>query len=291
MVVHSELRDGNVPAGYDTLRVYKEAIAMLPESVKKVMVRQDTAGYKNEDMAWFERAEEHPRFGRIEFTISADITQELRKAVTQVKKEDWTKECKVRKGKPEPTGREYAEVIFMSNDQALLPVDKAFRFIAIREKMGDQLSLLEVDSKKPPFPVIVLNNIQYKLHAIVTNREEPADELIKWHYQRCGKSEEAHSIMKTDFAGGQLPSQKFGANAAWWALMILSMNFHTMMKRFVLGDKWEKKRMKAVRFDLIAAPARIVHHARQAYIRMSKPMQLRFFAIQAALTRLQPALT
>lgn len=289
MVVHSELRDGNVPAGYDTLRVYKEAIAMLPESVKTVRVRQDTAGYKNEDMAWFDRAEEHPRFGRIEFTISADITQEFRKAVSRVEIGGWSKEYKIRKGKPEPTGREYAEVIFMSNEQALLSVDRAFRFIAIREKMGDQLSLLEVDTKKPPFPVIVLNNIQYKLHAIVTNREEPADELIKWHYQRCGKSEEAHSIMKTDFAGGQLPSQKFGANAAWWALMILSMNFHTMMKRFVLGDKWEKKRMKAVRFELITAPARIVHHARQAYVRMSKPLQEWFFAIQAELTRFQPA--
>ena len=97
--------------------------------------------------------------------------------------------------------------------------------------------------------------------------------------------------MKTDFAGGQLPSQKFGANADWWALMILSMNFHTMMKRFVLGDKWEKKRMKAVRFDFIGAPARIVHHARQAFIRMSKPLQEQFFRVQKALMRLQPART
>ena len=133
---------------------------MLPESVKTVMVRQDTAGYRNEDMAWFERADEHPRFGRIEFTISADITQELRKAVAQVKQSDWTREYKMRKGEQVPTGREYAEVIFMSNAQALLPgVDKAFRFIAIREKSDDQLRLLDVEGKQAPFPVMTMDHM------------------------------------------------------------------------------------------------------------------------------------
>lgn len=265
---------------------------MLPDGVKTVMVRQDTAGYRNEDMAWFEREAEHPRFGRIPFTISADITQEFRKAVALVEPSEWTKEYRVRKDKREPTGREYAEVVYVTNAQATMTgVPEAFRFIAIREKMSDQLSLLEQESNAP-FPVMTINNVPYKLHAIVTNRrEEPAEELIRWHYQRCGKSEEAHSIMKGDFAGGQLPSAKFGANAAWWALMILSMNFHTLMKQSVLGDKWAKKRMKAMRFDLITAPARIVHHARQAFIRMSQRLQQWFFRIHEALARLQPAPT
>jgi hypothetical protein len=292
MVLHSEFRDGNVPAGFDLLRPIREAISLLPDSVKTVFVRQDTAGYRNEDMAWFEREAEHPQFGRIGFTISADITQDFRKAVARVKPQEWVKEYKVRAGKQVCTGREYAEVIYMSNAQATLTgVDEAFRFIAIREKMSAQLSLLEHEGTAP-FPVMTMNHIAYKLHAIVTNRrEEPAEELIAWHYQRCGKSEEAHSIMKSDFAGGQLPSAKFGANAAWWALMILSMNFHTLMKRIALGNEWKKKRMKAVRYDLIAAPGRIVHHARQAFMRLSKPLQEWFFKIEAALNELQPART
>ena len=32
------------------------------------------------------------------------------------------------------------------------------------------------------------------------------------------------AIMKSDLAGGQLPSARFGANAAWWAIMILALN-------------------------------------------------------------------
>ena len=37
---------------------------------------------------------------------------------------------------------------------------------------------------------------------VVTNRELPGDELIRWYRQRCGKGEEVHSVLKEDLAGG-----------------------------------------------------------------------------------------
>ena len=61
------------------------------------------------------------------------------------------------------------------------------------------------------------------------------DELIWWYRKRCGKSEEAHSVMKEDLAGGKLPSCLFGANAAWRHIMILALNLNSAMKRLVLG--------------------------------------------------------
>jgi hypothetical protein len=39
LVLHTEFRDGNVPAGYKQLRVLKEALAMLPAGVEKVRLR------------------------------------------------------------------------------------------------------------------------------------------------------------------------------------------------------------------------------------------------------------
>jgi hypothetical protein len=39
---------------------------------------------------------------------------------------------------------------------------------------------------------------------VVTNRRDAGDQVICWLRQRCGESEEVHSVMKTDFAGGQL---------------------------------------------------------------------------------------
>jgi hypothetical protein len=33
-------------------------------------------------------------------------------------------------------------------------------------------------------------------------------------------------VLKTDLAGGQLPSAQFGANAAWWALAVMAHNLN-----------------------------------------------------------------
>jgi hypothetical protein len=81
--------------------------------------------------------------------------------------------------------------------------------------------------------------------------------------------------MKSDLAPrlrrgrlGQLPSGLFGANAAWWALMILAHNLNTAMKRLVLGKNWATKRMKALRFRLIGLPGRVVSHARKLITRL-----------------------
>jgi hypothetical protein len=39
MMIHTEFRDGNVNAGYEQLRLLKEAITMLPEGVSEIRVR------------------------------------------------------------------------------------------------------------------------------------------------------------------------------------------------------------------------------------------------------------
>jgi hypothetical protein len=110
----------------------------------------------------------------------------------------------------------------------------------------------------------------YKLFGLVTNMDWDGDRLIHWHRERCGKSEEAHSVMKRDFAGGKLPSGDFGENAAWWWIMILAMNFNTIMKRLVLGGCWVSRRMKAIRFSFINIPGRIVERSRELIVRLVK---------------------
>ncbi|MEK7744698.1 MAG: transposase, partial [Elusimicrobiota bacterium] len=58
LVLHTEFRDGNVPAGFEILRVVQEALALLPEGVKKVRVRSDTAGYQHEFLQWMGAGDE-----------------------------------------------------------------------------------------------------------------------------------------------------------------------------------------------------------------------------------------
>jgi hypothetical protein len=110
---------------------------------------------------------------------------------------------------------------------------------------------------------------RHKLFGIVTNRDLPGDELIRWHRSRCGASEMAHSVMKEDLAGGKLPSKLFGANAAWWAIMLLAYNLNSAMKRLVLGGSWASKRLKAIRYGLIHIAARVLERGRQLIVRLA----------------------
>jgi hypothetical protein len=170
-------------------------------------------------------------------------------------------------------------------------IREPFRYRAIREKLRDQLTLPEVGGQRTlPFPTLEQGGLLYKVSAIVTNRrEEEAAMLIAWHYGRCGKSEEAHAIMKEDFTGGRFPSQRFGANAAWWAIMILTMNLQMVMKRTILGKDWLPKRMKAVRFGLITQAGRLLCHARQQVLRVSRAFAVQLAAWRDTLATLRPA--
>src|SRR4030066_2363552 len=89
MVLHTEFRDGNVPAGYEQLRVLKESLSLLPEGIQQVRLRSDTAGYQHFLLRYCESGEDR-RFGRIEFAVGADVTPEFKKAVlTEVGEKDW----------------------------------------------------------------------------------------------------------------------------------------------------------------------------------------------------------
>ena len=69
----------------------------------------------------------------------------------------------------------------------------------------------------------------------MTNRTLEGSELVRWYRARCGKGEEVHGVMKTDLAGGRLPSGLFGANAAWWGHVVLAFNLHAALRRLGLG--------------------------------------------------------
>ena len=94
--------------------------------------------------------------------------------------------------------------------------------------------------------------------------------VIHWLHERCGKSEEAHAVMKDDLAGGKLPSADFGENAAWWWFMILALNLNAMMKKIALNPSMKATRMKRIRFSIINIPGRIIRRSHELFLRLSK---------------------
>lgn len=213
LVAYSQFRDGNVPASFQNLEVFQKTLEILPQGLKKVYLRSDTAAYQ-QDLLIYCAEGKNERFGVIEFAIGVDVTAEFRKAVTDVDEKDWQSLKREIDSRQVETGQEWAEVCFVPAWTAKSKTGPTYRFIAIRELLQQQeLPGMEVQL---PFPTYHRGERHYKLHGLVTNRDLAGDKLIWWSRERCGKGEEMHSIMKNDLSGGQFPSAQFGANAAWW---------------------------------------------------------------------------
>jgi len=270
LIVHSEFRDGNVGAGHEQLRVLKEALGHMPTGVKKGFLRSDTAGYQRELLKYCAEDKENP-FGVIEFAVGVDVTPEFKKAVAQVEEEDWHPLEREVGGHKIPTDQQWAEVCFVPNWIGHSKKSADYRFIAIREPL-QQVPLPGMDEQLSlPFPTMeIAGKGWHKVTGVVTNRDLAGEDLIWWYRQRCGKSEQAHGVMKGDLAAGKLPSGRFGVNAAWWAIAVLAFNLNSAMKRLVLGREWVSKRLKAVRFAFISLPGRVVRRARTLIIRLTR---------------------
>jgi hypothetical protein len=293
LVLHTEFRDGNVPAGFEQRRVLEEALKSVPKGVRKVRMRSDTAGYQHDLLRYCDE-EKNKWCGRIEFTVGCDVSVEFKKAVMEVAQEDWRiLKKRERSGELIETARQWAEVCYVPNAIGRSKKGPEYRYLAIRERMQDQLMLpgMEEDEKGLPFQTMRKDGVRYKVFGIVTNMHWDGQELIEWYYKRCGRSEQVHSVMKEDLAGGTLPSGDFGENAAWWWIMVLAFNLNAALKSLVLGGRWVYRRMKAIRFYLINIPARVMERSRQLSLRLSAgdPAYGWLVSIRAKIAGLRPA--
>jgi hypothetical protein len=276
-LVHTEFRDGNVPAGFDQKRVFIETLSMLPQGVEKVYLRSDTAGYQHNLLKYCEFGE-NPRFGRIGFAIGCDVVDEFKKSVCRESEEDWHPIFKevIENGevKLKETGQEWAEVCYVPNEISRSKKGPDYRYLAIREPIRQKVlpgeDMEELSQQTFTFPNIKLNNTNYKLYGLVTNLDWGGEAIIHWMRERCGDSEHVHHEMKQSFAGGQLPSAKFGENAAWWWIMVLSLNLVSIMKSLVLSKKWKKSRMKRLRYSIIKIAGRVISGSNEMIIRLSQ---------------------
>lgn len=276
-LLHTEFRDGNVPAGFDQKRVFIDTLSQLPPGVEKVYLRSDTAGYQHDLLKYCELGE-NARFGRIGFAIGSNVTSEFKKSVFETKDEDWhpiyKKVVKDGEVKLKETNQQWAEVCYVPNEISRSKKGPNYRYLAIREPIHQKalpgMDMEELSQQTFSFPNIKLNDTNYKLYGVVTNLDWNGERIVHWLRERCGDSEHVHHEMKHSFAGGRLPSAKFGENAAWWWIMVLALNWISIMKSIVLGKTWKKSRMKRVRFSILRIAGRAIKSSNEMIIRLSR---------------------
>jgi hypothetical protein len=255
VLLDTEFRDGNVPAGYKLKPAFERALSCLPDSVKgkRIFLRSDTAAYTIDLLKYCEGE-------KIEFAIGCPVDESLRKDIRFLPASAW---------KPLDKLREYAEVCHVPDSLSTSKHGYEFRYIVTREALDRQGTLPGLPEADYPFPTEKMGEIRYKVHAVVTNRQLEADKLIPWYYKRCGHSEEVHFILKNELAGGILPCNLFHANAAWWWISVLAHNIHSMFKSLCCDEIWQNNRLKSIRFHILCIPGRVIERGRQLYLRLS----------------------
>jgi len=242
LIVGDQFRDGNVPAGMGNQEFLKTVLDELPDSVEKIRVRGDSALYEQRLLRWLDRQS-------IEFAISADMGQDLRGCVTSLPDEQWKPYPRIGpSGDLVQTDRQCAEVAFVPGDRVARKGEGPFRYIAIRipREQGD------------------LFEGHHNHFAVVTNRwDDPAVQVLNWQRQRCGSVERVHDLLKNDMGARGFPSDRFGANAAWYRLNVIALNLTRAVLRLGFPAEWHDVRPSTFRFRIIRIAGRIVSHSRQ----------------------------
>lgn len=265
LVLADQFRDGNVPAGKGMAEIVDEAFGALPSRADgwAVCVRSDSAAYE-------EAVLDHWAGRGWKFAVSADMSLQLRAAVEGLKPEEW------QLWEVEAGGfvREWAEVAYVPGRRVEKRGLEPYRYLAIRIRS--------------PQGVLFSDGAGVKLFAVVSNDwQRGGRELLAWQRGKAGTVEQTHRVLKDELAGGVYPSGKFGANAAWLRLQVLTSNLLVLMKATALDEEYRQARPKRLRFAIFNHVGRVVHHARQMLMRVFKGVLERI--IRRGLGRLRVA--
>lgn len=257
LILADEFRDGNVPAQSSPSTCAKAAFAALPETVTEYYFRGDSACHESGLVNWLRNPdrEDGPK-GRIEFAVSARMSPELAQAVRAVPEREWTTFGQDADG----TLRQWAEVDFVPGEKVEKKDTEPLRYVGLRlVKPQGQL-----------FPDA--HDTHY--HAVLTNRWElDGGAVLTWHRQKAGTVEHVHDEVKNGLGGGQLPSGKFGANAAWFRVTCIAYNLLVAVRQAWPDETLHHAKAKRVRFVLVNVTGRFSRDRRKITLHLAAAVQ------------------
>jgi hypothetical protein len=233
LIIEDEFRDGNIPAGARMVDFIKKCFEAMPVSKTITYLRGDSALYQAGVInLCFER-------GTL-FTITADQDKGVKESIKTIR--EW---------QPYDGDREIGETIHTMNNTR-----EAFRLIVIRW---------------PKLQAEFFDPSPYFYHAIATNREEEAPEVIKIHNQR-GQLENYIKELKTGFGMEWMPCGETYANAVFFRIGVIAYNLFLAMKLLALPSWYRSFTIQTVRWRLYQVAGAVVRHAHQLLLKIVAPI-------------------
>jgi len=228
--VGQEFRPGNQSPGAEVLEFAQQCEKVLPAG-RKVYFRSDSAAYQAAVLNHYSQP------GR-SFSITADRDAAVRGEIENLPEVAWQA---YRTAEDMATDRQIAETVHTMNGS-----EQAFRLIVLRWP-NPQPNLFE--------------SSRYCYHAVATNRQETAKEVIWKHHQR-GQCENWHKELKLDLGMEQMPCGQLEANALYFAIGVLAYNLAQVLKRQVLPEAYRRVTVSTLRWKVYRLAGKLVRHAR-----------------------------
>ncbi len=234
--LHSRLRSGNVYTSDGAVSFIRESSHKVKDLADRINACMDSGFYDKEIVAECERLQ-------MGFSITADQTAPLMRKVGAIEEDKWIK---------------ISDKVWVS-EILYQPTwwPKEYRFLVRREELPENKQMSLIDA------------IDYRYHVIVTNRTEPAEELVPFHLQRANME---NFIRETKYGLSldRFPCQEFHANWAYLTIGMLAYNIINWIKRLALPGMYKKKLIKALRYRFFNVAARVVRHSRYIILKIAQ---------------------
>ena len=195
----------------------QRAFTALPATVSERYFRGDSACNEETLLSWLrdQQRAAGPQ-GVIGFAVSARMNAALHEEIVAIPEAKWqpySEESAVLK--------ECAEVDYVPEEKPENQYRKPLRYVVLRIRKK-QAALFADGSTVKHF-------------AVITNVGDwSPQKLLAWHREIAGSIEAAHDVIKNELADGIMPCSRFGSNAAWLRLAVLTCNLLTALKRLAL---------------------------------------------------------
>ena len=244
LVIGNDFREGNASPGSKNLEFLKACENQLPKGKRLGAFRADSASYQAKII-------NHCEAHGIRYAIGGDLDQAVKKVIKTIRKGDW---------RPYQGGRIGESIHSMEK------TDKAFRLIVIKRPYQGNL----FDREEPSERTTV----------IVTNREESAEEVVRWYNQRGQCSENRIKELKIGYGMERMPCGQLKANAVFFRIGVLAYNLGRLFTLKVLKKEWWCHQVQTLRWKLFGTSGKVIYHGRSIYLKVSRVLERLFARIR-----------